>query len=126
MTECEAMTVAVGAVPALKTKVPRDRGKAPGSRNRWSPEWRGRGKQVPTPLCVSRRGWVTGMASLGRGKAGTQEGGGVLTPSLFSVPALALLSKAAHTCLAPSIAGGRRADSYRAPSPSLAHLSTRA
>ena len=55
VTECEAVIVAVGAVAALKTKVPRDRGKAPGSRGRWSPEWRGRGSRRPH-LCASAGG----------------------------------------------------------------------
>lgn len=117
--------MAAGAVAALKTKVPQDGGEAPGSCGRWSPEWRGRGKQVPMPLCISRKGWVTGDGESGEGKAGTQEGGGVVTHSLFSVPALALLNKAAHTRLAPSTARWRRAESHGAPSPSPACLSTR-
>ena len=55
VTEREAVTVAVGAVATLKTKVPRDRGKAPGSHSRWSPELGGRGSRCP-PLYASAGG----------------------------------------------------------------------
>ena len=69
---------------------------------------------MPTPLCISRKGWMTG-----RGKAGTREGGGVVTPSLFSAPALALLSRAAHSRLLPSTDRWRWAESHGAPAPAL-------